>query len=175
MFFNYISYKKFIFKRLVSFARTCFLIVEIFNFFCVNAWTSKYFKLIFAYFYKKAIFFQYNIKSLIDTSVSSKIALSVIFFSPLEQFDVIGFVWLPFLAPLFFNVLVPFLLVFGILTYVFTLNAQELKLIPGVFQRLFEMVIEFVFDLIKQQIGKDGYILFPFIFTLFNFVLFTIY
>lgn len=69
----------------------------------------------------------------------------------------------------------PFLLVFGILTYVFTLNAQELKLIPGVFQRLFEMVIEFVFDLIKQQIGKDGYILFPFIFTLFNFVLFTIY
>lgn len=69
----------------------------------------------------------------------------------------------------------PFLLVFGILTYIFTLTAQELKLIPGVFQRLFEMVIEFVFDLIKQQIGKDGYILFPFIFTLFNFVLFTIY
>lgn len=160
---------------MVGFARTCFLVVELFNSFCVDIWTSKSFKIIFTYFYKKVIFFQYNIKSLIDISVSSKIALSVILFSPLEQFDVIGFACLPFVAPLFFNVLVPFLLVFCIMTYIFTLNAQELKLIPGVFQRLFEMVIEFVFDLIKQQIGKDGYILFPFIFTLFNFVLFTIY
>lgn len=38
-------------------------------------------------------------------------------------------------------------------------------------QSICEKNIEFIFDLIKQQIGKDGYILFPYIFTIFNFIL----
>lgn len=39
------------------------------------------------------------------------------------------------------------------------------------FQRFLELIVEFIFNLIKQQIGKDGYIYFPFIFTLFTFIL----
>lgn len=35
--------------------------------------------------------------------------------------------------------------------------SEDLKLVPGVFQRIFEMIVEFIFDLIKQQIGKGGY------------------
>ena len=50
--------------------------------------------------------------------------------------------------------------------------APNLKLIPTVFQRILELLVEFIFNLIKQQIGKDGYIYFPFIFLLFNFILF---
>jgi hypothetical protein len=29
--------------------------------------------------------------------------------------------------------------------------SEDLKLIPGAFQRVFEMIVEFIFDLIKQQ------------------------
>jgi ATP synthase subunit 6 len=109
----------------------------------------------------------------LKSSPIAKISVSILLFSPLEQFDVIGFVNLPYQSPFFFNVLVPFLLLFCIFMYIVVLNYQELKLIPGTFQRLFEMVVEFIFNLIKQQIGREGYILFPFIFTLFNFILFT--
>jgi len=156
--------------KLIGFSRTCFLIIELFNSFCKDIWTSKFYKNLYLIFYKRTLFFQYYFKSLINIS---SISISVILFSPLEQFDVIGFLNLSNQAPLFFNVLVPFILLFGIFTYIFTLNSKELNLIPGIFQRLFEIVIEFIFNLIKQQIGKEGYILFPFIFTLFNFILFT--
>ena len=50
--------------------------------------------------------------------------------------------------------------------------APNLKLIPTVFQRILELLVEFIPNLIKQQIGKDGYIYFPFVFLLFNFILF---
>lgn len=98
-------------------------------------------------------------------------------FSPLEQFDVIGYSYgqsiyfLPFLS-----VLTPLIILFLIIYFVTTtILSQELKLIPGTFQRLLELLVEFIFNLIKQQIGKEGYMLFPFIFVLFNFILFTIY
>jgi len=110
---------------------------------------------------------------ILRSSPIAKISISILLFSPLEQFDVIGFINLPYQSPFFFNVLVPFLLLFCIFMYIVVLNYQELKLIPSTFQRLFEMVVEFIFNLIKQQIGREGYILFPFIFTLFNFILFT--
>lgn len=161
------------FTKLVSFARTCFLIVELFNSFCSDIWSSRFFKNIYLNFFKRAIFIQYYCKSIINSSFIKTFYISVVFFSPLEQFDVIGFINLPGQAPFFFNVLVPFLLLFLIFLFIFTLNFQELKLIPGTFQRLFELLVEFIFNLIKQQIGKEGYILFPFIFVLFNFILFS--
>jgi F-type H+-transporting ATPase subunit a len=98
-------------------------------------------------------------------------------FSPLEQFDVIGYSFTNtiFILP-FLSVLLPLIILFILVYVVFVvLLSQELKLIPGTFQRLFELVVEFIFNLIKQQIGKEGYMFFPFIFVLFNFILFTIY
>lgn len=98
-------------------------------------------------------------------------------FSPLEQFDVIGYFYgqTAFTLP-FLSVLTPLIILFGLVYFLITtLLSQELKLIPGTFQRLLELLVEFVFNLIKQQIGKEGYMLFPFIFVIFNFILFTIY
>lgn len=105
------------------------------------------------------------------------INLLFIMFSPLEQFDVIGYFHgqTVFALPIL-SVLIPLVLLFGLVYFLITvLLSQELKLIPGTFQRLLELLVEFVFDLIKQQIGREGYMFFPFIFVLFNFILFTIY
>jgi F-type H+-transporting ATPase subunit a len=91
-------------------------------------------------------------------------------FSPLEQFDVISFFNVFFDLP-FLSTLLPFVLL--LLVFVVSVNVLKynLKLIPRSIQRLFELVIEFIFNLLKQQIGKDGYMFFPFLFTLFNFIL----
>jgi len=72
-----------------------------------------------------------------------------------------------------FNIIIPFFLViFFFFNYLFLLK-NIFTVIPNTLQCLFENIIIFIFNLIKQQIGKEGYIFFPFIFTLFNFVLFT--
>lgn len=160
-------------NELIGFARTYYLVAELFNSFCTDVWSSRFYKILYLNFYKRSVFFQYYLKSIIETSKVANIYISIILFSPLEQFDVIGFLGPNHQAPFFFNVLIPFLLLFFIFLFIFLLTNRELKLIPRTFQRLFEIVVLFVFDLIKQQIGKDGYILFPFVFTLFNFILFT--
>jgi len=92
-------------------------------------------------------------------------------FSPLEQFDVIFYMF-KFIPFPFFNVLVPLILIIFLMRVKMFFLAPNLKLIPTVFQRILELLVEFIFNLIKQQIGKDGYIYFPFIFLLFNFILF---
>jgi len=47
--------------------------------------------------------------------------------------------------------------------------------LPSVFQYILELLFAFVFSIIKQQIGKEGYVFFPLIFVLFNFILFSNY
>jgi len=42
-------------------------------------------------------------------------------------------------------------LLFMIFLFISSMISEDLKLIPGSFQRIFEMVVEFIFDLIKQQ------------------------
>lgn len=95
-------------------------------------------------------------------------------FSPLEQFDAIKLfsIFLNFDIS-FFNILVPLCLVIFMFANSLNLLNGLFKLIPNIFQYIFESIIEFIFNLIKQQIGKEGYIYFPFIFTLFNFILFS--
>jgi len=93
-------------------------------------------------------------------------------FSPLEQFDAIRLIPITFYIDLsFFNILLPLILLIALFAIITNLFKNNYKLIPTSIQRLFEMLIEFIFNLIKQQIGKEGYIFFPLIFTLFNFVL----
>lgn len=48
-------------------------------------------------------------------------------------------------------------------------------LIPTIFQYIIEMLTEFIFSILKQQVGKDGYLFFPLIFTLYNFILLSNY
>lgn len=91
-------------------------------------------------------------------------------FSPLEQFDAISltnnYIQLPFLSTV-----LPFVLIIFLAFCLVNLLKFNLKLIPTAIQRVVELLVEFIFNLIKQQIGKDGYMFFPFILTLFNFVL----
>ena len=95
-------------------------------------------------------------------------------FSPLEQFDVIPLVFLSIgnYDITFFNIFIPLLLTITILFIVenFYINY---KLIPSNIQYVFESMIEFIFGIIKNQIGKEGFLFLPFIFTIFTFVLFA--
>lgn len=86
-------------------------------------------------------------------------------FSPLEQFDVILYMvgGIPFV-----HIILPLLLIIVLVKAVQLLTpAVELKLIPIPLQRIVEVLIEFIFNPIKQQVGKNGYIYFPLIFVLF--------
>lgn len=90
-------------------------------------------------------------------------------FSPLEQFDVIFYLNKIFKFPIL-NIMFPLLVVLVLFSPSVFFVLSNLKLVPTPLQRIFELIVEFIFNLIKQQIGKDGYIHSPFIFTLFNFI-----
>jgi len=103
-------------------------------------------------------------------------------FSPLEQFDAIRLITLtsyvsldPFIVydVSFFNIIVPLLIILIIMFKSIYMLMDSYKLIPNIFQYVYESVITFVIGLIGEQIGKEGYIYFPFIFVLFNFILFS--
>jgi len=61
---------------------------------------------------------------------------------------------------------------FGLFSFIIFYLKDNLKLIPTTLQFIFENIVLFIFNLVKQQIGKDGYAYLPLIFTLFNFILF---
>lgn len=60
------------------------------------------------------------------------------------------------------------LLVFGL----FWLGSQRVKLIPGRFQNLVEVTIEFLQDMIRNNMGEEGMVFLPFLMCLFLFILF---
>ena len=96
------------------------------------------------------------------------------FYSPLEQFDVIPLVFFSWgkYDITFFNIFIPLLLIiiFFFIVESFYINY---KLIPSNVQYVFESLIEFIFGIIKNQIGKEGFLFLPFVFTIFVFVLFA--
>lgn len=52
-----------------------------------------------------------------------------------------------------------------------TLGMRERSLVPGRWQAMAEVTYEFVANMIRDNVGKEGYRYFPFIFTLFMFVM----
>lgn len=93
-------------------------------------------------------------------------------FSPLEQFDLIplAFFSIGNYDITFFNIFLPLLLIIFFLFMVESFYINY-KLIPSNIQYLFESLIEFIMGIIKNQIGKEGFLFLPFIFTIFTFVL----
>ncbi len=93
-------------------------------------------------------------------------------FSPLEQFDVIPLIFFSIgkYDITIFNIFLPLLL---IIIFWLTINSFYInfKVIPSNIQYIFESMIDFILGIIKNQIGKEGYIYLPFIFTIFSFVL----
>jgi F-type H+-transporting ATPase subunit a len=94
--------------------------------------------------------------------------------SPLEQFEIhsilpisIGGVNLSFTnSALWMAITV--LLVYGLVM----LGSRHASMVPGRLQALVEMIYEFIGDMVGSTIGKEGRRYFPFIFTLFMFILF---
>jgi F-type H+-transporting ATPase subunit a len=96
------------------------------------------------------------------------------FFSPLEQFDVI-FLFSFYLNSSdfsFLSTLLPLLLILLFFFFFKVFFVKDFKLVPDFWQFFFEMLFKFVLDIVYQQVGKVGFIYFPFIFTLFSFILF---
>lgn len=99
------------------------------------------------------------------------------FFSPLEQFNIIPIKSIDVLIGSFYidvaltNVILPLIianLLFSLLIFFFKRN---MRIIPSIWQLSLEILYNFIYGIIKQQIGQKGYIYFPLIFTLFNFIL----
>jgi F0F1-type ATP synthase membrane subunit a len=91
-------------------------------------------------------------------------------FSPLEQFDVILYTHEYFPIP-FLNLILPMILFFVLFLFIGRYLKENLRLIPTLLQYICESILNFIFNLITQQVGKNGYIYLPLIFTLFNFIL----
>ena len=96
--------------------------------------------------------------------------------SPLEQFDILN-------VKNFFgaindfslnNIMLPFILIiilfFFFLIFILLKNA---KIIPFVLQNILEYDYRFIIGIIKQQAGIKGLLWTPFIFVIFNFILFS--
>jgi len=94
------------------------------------------------------------------------------FFSPLEQFDVkpLIFITIGNKDFTFFDIFVPLFLIIILFIYIYILK-NYFKLVPFFAQKVFEDILQFMFSIIKNQIGTQAYIYLPFIFTLFIFVL----
>lgn len=58
-------------------------------------------------------------------------------------------------------------------TFMFTFGMRKAELVPGRFQGLTELIYEFVSGIVKENMGQKGRKYFPFIFSLFTFILFT--
>ena len=94
--------------------------------------------------------------------------------SPVEQFTIKTIYELNFMGidVSFTNAsLFMMLSIFGSVCFLY-LGSRKQSLIPGRFQSLVEMSYEFVANMVKENAGKDSQAYFPFIFTLFMFILF---
>lgn len=93
--------------------------------------------------------------------------------SPLEQFDVVRVIFFNIgnFDLSLTNVLIPLVLLNFMLIAIVVFLKNNLKLIPQNWQLVLEEIYNFVLNIIKQQIGQKGIIYFPFIYTVFNFVL----
>jgi len=93
-------------------------------------------------------------------------------FSPLEQFDAIPllniYIWKIDLT--LFNIILPIIIIILFLS-MFIIFEDDFKLIPYSFQIIFENIIEFVLNIIKNNTGKEGFIFLPLVITVFIFVI----
>lgn len=97
-------------------------------------------------------------------------------FSPIEKFDVVNFVFFNIADVLDFSITnMSLYLLFVTVSIVFWLIFFGINstFLPSFTQLCVEMVVSFVFEVLDKQIGKKGYIYFPFILTLFFFILFA--
>jgi len=94
--------------------------------------------------------------------------MNILNYQPLEQFEII---FLGYLGGLpITNSLIYLIIVYLLIRFLFGMVFIKKTIIPYNFQNFVELIYNFVFSLIKQQIGVRGYVYFPIILSLFMFV-----
>lgn len=94
--------------------------------------------------------------------------------SPIEQFQIKTLIPIPEIAGVdisFTNSALFMVLTVALITLFLTLSVSRRDLVPGRWQALAEMCYEFVANMIRDNVGSEGRRYFPFIFSLFVFVL----
>ncbi len=94
--------------------------------------------------------------------------------SPLEQFQIKKIVELHVFGvdASFTNSALFMVIAVALITFLLTFAMRERSLVPGRWQSIAELCYQFIADMIRTNVGSDGRRYFPFIFTLFVFVLF---
>lgn len=97
----------------------------------------------------------------------------MVFYSPLEQFDAIILIVLNFFNYdiSFTSILLPLVISNILLMFILNFYLKGMKLIPDFWQLVLENIYSFALDIVEQQIGYKGFVYFPFIFSLFFFIL----
>jgi F-type H+-transporting ATPase subunit a len=96
--------------------------------------------------------------------------------SPLEQFAIVSLI--PFHIGNFYfsftnSSLFMFLTIGFFLLFCFFVTQNGGRLVPTRWQSFLEMIYEFIANLVEEQVGEKGKKYFPFIFSLFTFLLFS--
>ena len=94
--------------------------------------------------------------------------------SPLEQFAIHRIVTIHIggIDASITNSAVAMVVAIVLVTLFLTLGMRRHALVPGRWQSLAEMSYEFVANMVRENSGQDGMRYFPFIFTLFMFIMF---
>jgi len=94
---------------------------------------------------------------------------------PMHQFEIQRLFELPPVAGIdtaFTNSSLWMVITISLITLIMGLASRQTSLVPGRLQLLGEMAYGFVANMVKENVGTEGMRYFPFIFTLFMFVLF---
>jgi F-type H+-transporting ATPase subunit a len=94
--------------------------------------------------------------------------------SPLEQFQIKKIVELHVFGvdASFTNSALFMVIAVALITFLLTFAMRERSLVPGRWQSIAELCYQFIADMIRTNVGSDGRRYFPFIFSLFVFILF---
>ncbi|HEY4135637.1 MAG TPA: F0F1 ATP synthase subunit A [Alphaproteobacteria bacterium] len=94
---------------------------------------------------------------------------------PLEQFEIKTIVPLEVggVNASFTNSSLFMLVVIAAVTLFLTVGMRRRALVPGRWQSMAELSYEFIAGLLRENVGREGRAFFPFVFTLFMFILFA--
>ena len=94
--------------------------------------------------------------------------------SPLEQFTIERLIHIPIggLDASFTNSSLFMVIAIALITLFLTLAMRQSAMVPGRWQSMAELSYEFIGKMIRDNVGQEGRQYFPFIFSLFMFILF---
>lgn len=95
--------------------------------------------------------------------------------SPLEQFEIKRLIDIQLggVDASFTNSSLMMILVLVVATMALSLGMSKRAMVPGRWQSVVELAYEFIANMLRENVGSEGRQYFPFIFTLFMFILFS--